>query len=132
MVKDASMLDLLIGFVIGLTVATWTADCRAEEWNGTDKALFGAFIGLQVVDALQTYEIEKHPDKWQELNPIIGDPPQWEKVVALKALEVGIVYYLLDKHSTPKQRRGALWFLDGIYLGIVASNHYSAGIRIRF
>ena len=126
------MLNLLIGFVIGLTVATWTADCHAEGWNGTDKALFGAFVGLQVVDALQTYEIEKHPDKWQELNPIIGDPPHWQTVVALKALEVGVVYYLLDRYSTPGQRRAALWLLDGLYVGVVAHNHFSAGIQIKF
>ena len=29
--EHKSYLDLIIGFVVGVTVATWTADCRGAE-----------------------------------------------------------------------------------------------------
>jgi hypothetical protein len=102
----------------------------ADEWQPTDKKLFTGFVALQVIDGLQTYEIAKHPDKFKETNGLYGNPPTVERIILIKTVGTGLVYYLLDNESN-EGRRGALWFLDIIYLDVVAHN-YEVGIRIGF
>lgn len=121
---------LCVGLLILLfLIAHRTA--RADEWNTGDRVLFGTFVALQIADGLQAYEAHKQPDKWKEVNPLYGDPPTAERIIVTKLITTGLVYYLLDR-SSPRGRRGALWLLDGLYLGVLAHNHYTAGVRIQF
>lgn len=123
--------DLIAAFFLGIVLTTLLVkDCRAGEWARADKALFGAFLALQVVDGLQTYEVTKHPERWEETNSLYGKSPSAERIVAVKVLTSGLVYYMLDK-SPSRGRRAALLILDGLYVGVVAHNH-QVGVRINF
>jgi len=115
--------------VLAATLSFGSAE--ADEWKGTDKALFGALVGLQVVDILQTYEVKKHPERWSEMNPIYGDPPNMGVVIGVKALYTGLVWYLLDQHTASADRGGALWVLNAIAASVVIHNHH-VGVRIEF
>ena len=116
-------------FVLGLIVGSCTA--RAEDWRTADQVAFGAQIGLQVIDTLQTREARKHPERWREVNPLYGDPPGMGTVVVVKTLYVGTVWYLLDKHTASADRGTALWVLNAMAAGVVLHNHH-IGVRIEF
>ena len=50
-------------------------------WTKEDTYLQGAVIGALLIDMAQTLYITDHPDKYCELNPLLGEHPSKEKVV---------------------------------------------------
>lgn len=103
---------------------------HAADFDRTDKLLFGSFVTLQAIDALQTNEIRKHPDQFREANPLYGNPPNMALVIGVKAALVTGVYYL-TRDATSAQRKTALALINVISIGIVANN-LSVGVRIGF
>ena len=98
-----------------------------KDWEKTDKVLFGTYVGLNVVDVGQTFDLincqQTNPNcRYEEKNPIIGKSPSKEKVILYKTLTTGIVYYALEK-SSPRERTATLLIINGIMLGTVANNH---------
>ena len=98
-----------------------------KDWKKTDKILFGTYVGLNVVDVGQTFDLincqQTNPNcPYEEKNPIIGKSPSKEKVILYKTLMTGVVYYALDK-SPSRERTVALLIINGIMLGAVANNH---------
>ena len=98
-----------------------------KDWKKTDKILFGTYVGLNVVDVGQTFDLincqQTVPNcRYEEKNPIIGKSPSKEKVILYKALTTGLVYYSLER--TPEKNRVAtLLIINGIMLGTVLNNH---------
>ena len=98
-----------------------------KDWKKTDKILFGTYVGLNVIDVGQTFDLincqQTNPNcRYEEKNPIIGKSPSKEKVILYKTLTTGLVYYALEKSSS-KERTVALLIINGIMLGTVANNH---------
>lgn len=90
-------------------------------WKPVDKALFGGFVGLQVVDTLQTNYVRKHPDEFSEMNSLYGNPPNMGMVIGVKVLVTGLVYVAAD-NLQPTPRRVLLGLCDVLYIGIVGHN----------
>ena len=108
-----------------------------KDWKKTDKILFGTYVGLNVVDVGQTFDLincqQTNPNcRYEEKNPIIGKSPSKEKVILYKALTTGLVYYSLER--TPEKNRVAtLLIINGIVLGTVFNNHnIGLGFTLRF
>ncbi len=108
-----------------------------KDWNKTDRILFGTYVGLNVVDIGQTFDLincqQINPNcDYIEKNPIIGRSPSKEKVVLYKTLATGVVYYALEK-TPDKNRPATLLIINGIMLANVMNNH-NVGLRfnIRF
>ena len=98
-----------------------------KDWKKTDKILFGTYVGLNVVDVGQTFDLincqQTNPNcRYEEKNPIIGQSPSKEKVILYKALTTGVVYYALEK-TPDKNKTATLLIINGIMLGTVANNH---------
>ena len=98
-----------------------------KDWKKTDKILFGTYVGLNVVDVGQTFDLincqQTKPNcRYEERNPLIGKSPSKEKVILYKTLTTGLVYYALEK-SSPRERTATLLIINGIMLGTVANNH---------
>jgi hypothetical protein len=94
----------------------------------TAKVLLATYYGLDILDLLQTLNIAKHPEKWHELNPLLGKHPTSGAVVTMFSMTAGGVYFLVkamdDDYRTP--------LLIGLCLfkaGLVAHN-FSTGIGI--
>ncbi len=93
-----------------------------------DMVLQGAWLGLHVVDFMQTHDIVRNPDKFHEQNPILGKHPSTGNVntffLASAVIHTGIVWAL------PQKQR--VWFQGiGIVIkaGTVASNkHLGLGL----
>ncbi len=98
-----------------------------KDWKKTDKILFGTYVGLNVVDVGQTFDLincqQTVPNcRYEEKNPIIGKFPSKEKLILYKTITTGLVYYALEK--TPnKNRTATLLIINGIMLGTVLNNH---------
>ena len=98
-----------------------------KDWKKTDKILFGTYVGLNVVDVGQTFDLincqQTNPNcRYEEKNPIIGQSPSKEKVILYKALTTGVVYYALEK-TPDKNKTATLLIINGIMLGTVLNNH---------
>jgi len=108
-----------------------------KDWNKTDKILFGSYIGLNVVDIGQSFDIV-HCQKVNpncniiERNPFLGPHPSKEKIILYKAAFMGVAYAGL-KNTNPKTRRTTLLLVNAITLTGVVNNH-KIGLRfnIRF
>ena len=102
----------------------------ASEWTDTDTAWQAGYLLLHVADWRQTLNIAKNPDRFYEVNPLIGEHPSESKVntymAASAALHTGIAYTL-----SGKWRRRFQQVTIGMKAGIVGYN-YSVGIRLDF
>lgn len=134
--KNFSLESFVQGWIISAIVlilillAVLPKDCRAAEWDNTDRALFGTFVGLQVADGLQTHYAVKHPEQFREANPLLGSEPSDAKIILFKSAAVGIVYWA-TRDANPATRKTVLGILDVMYIGVVAHNA-SIGVRVGF
>lgn len=113
-----------------LACALVSSSALAAPWDTTDKVLFGSFLGLQIADGLQTYQVHKHPDQFRETNPLLGSDPSAGKIILLKSAISALVYWGV-KDSSSSNRKFLLTAADLFYLGVVGHN-YQVGIRIHF
>lgn len=124
-----TLLSFVIGALIGY-VLFFPSACKAADWDNTDRALFGTFVGLQVVDGLQTHYAVKHPDQFREANPLLGGEPSDAKIILFKSAAVGVAYWA-TRDASPATRKTVLGILDAMYIGVVAHNA-SIGVRVGF
>ncbi len=100
------------------------------EWNKGDTAREVAWQGIHVIDWGQTLEIARHPEKYHELNPILGRHPSVGRVnvyMGLSALgHLGMSYIL------PKKARLYWQYISiGVSAGCVVNN-YKIGLGVKF
>ncbi len=81
---------------------SFNAQADFKDWKKTDKILFGTYVGLNVVDVGQTFDLincqQTNPNcRYEEKNPIMGKSPSKEKLI--------------------------LFIINGIMLGTVLNNH---------
>lgn len=100
------------------------------EWTKTDTAFQAGYLILHVIDWGMTRDIAKNPDKFHELNPLIGRHPSVEWVDTYMALSlVGhtVVSYVLPS----KYRRW--WQITTIgFKGGLVINSFSIGLKVNF
>lgn len=101
-----------------------------DEWTTSDTKRQAVYLTLHTIDWAQTRYIAKNPDKWRELNPLIGEHPSVGRVDGYFAtgalLHTGIAYVLPEKW-----RKGFQYVTIGIEAGITARN-YHLGIKTSF
>ena len=119
-------------------LACGTATADFKDWNKTDKVLFGTYVGLNVIDVGQTFDIihcQKYNPScgWVEKNKLVGTHPSAKEALILKVIGTGIIYYTLDRvlYKDEKVRRRALLIINGIALHTVIENK-QIGLRFRF
>ena len=104
-----------------------TPDTR--EWDRMDKFLFGSFVVVNVIDAMQTVDMKNHPG-YYEMNPLLGKHPSEGEVWLFKAAVVTATYYIV-RNAHPANRKLGLAIANAIVLTAVEHNH-SIGLRVRF
>lgn len=120
----------LMAMLLGALLASQVGSAKAAEWDSTDKVLFGSFVTLEAVDALQTYRIHQHPEKYEETNPLFGKHPNMGLVIGAKTLVTGGLYYLVRDMSS-SDRKLILGVADALQFSVVAHN-YSIGLKLGF
>jgi hypothetical protein len=126
--------DLVFGFLLGVVVGTFTAECKADDWATTDKVLLGAYVVASAIDAGQTLQAldERNPDgtrTFWELNPVFGDYPSDRKMIGMKIAGAALLFVAADQ--LPKYRRQILWTAALIQVSVIAHNAH-IGMRLQF
>jgi len=117
---------------------------RADEWDTTDKVLYGSFIAMDVIDIAQTYRIKRAETCTQpahnapeycyrtyyENNPIFGKDPNMTKVIAWKAIDVAALGIAANYLPSP-MRKAVLLGADVIQFTIIHHN-YTVGVKWGF
>jgi hypothetical protein len=98
-----------------------SSSALADKWTPSDTKREFAFQGLLTIDALQTRNIARHPDKWGEQNNYLGAHPTVGAVdryfIVGSVLHASVSYLLPEKYRAPFQ-----YVAIGIETGYVASN----------
>lgn len=130
--KAVPWYDDIVAMIIGTVLAALLGapHANAAEWDNTDRVMFGTFVGLQVVDGLQTHWAVKHPDQFHEANPLLGTEPGDAKIILFKSAAVGLVYWLV-KDADSATRKTVLGVADLMYIGVVGHNA-SIGVKVGF
>ena len=139
------ILGILFWLIILLTIVSI---CYAEgpadnKWTWKDTAYESVYLGLHFIDWRQTLYISEYPDKFHELNPLLGKHPSQSQVniycIASMLAHAGFSYLLpskwkinlFDTKITLYPRR--YWQVSSIMVktGIVVHN-FNVGIRMEF
>jgi len=75
--------------------------CATTKWDKIDYTLLGISTGLQVIDWRQTRCIAENPDKYWEINPVLGKHPSKGEIdlyfAGSFAMRVGVARILSGK-----------------------------------
>ena len=100
------------------------------EWTRADTARQLVITGIHVIDWGQTRNIANNPDRFYELNPMLGKHPSLNEVdkyfVGLIAVHAGISFVLPEKLRRPWQ------YLSIGYYGMNIERNYKIGLRVDF
>ena len=123
---------LLIYFFIGCASVS-----PNEKWSDESITLATTVTGLSMIDAKQTFMMDEYRSYFDriepityahEVNPLMGDSPTNDRVVAVKLLSGALTFYGLNKMKE-KNRRKALMYLNVFYMLVVIHNN-SLGLSI--
>ena len=115
-VISARMLSYLILFVMLAAPAQ-----AADEWTQGDQNLQINLTFLQLRDWGQTRYIARHPDSYQETNPILGSHPSTEQVDMYFASTI-VASWLIAKRLDRKYRKPFQWFVTVDRLRCITHN----------
>lgn len=117
-----------LGFLLGLMIGAGICASRADEWNTTDKVLFGTYVALSAYDAAQTDQGIRS-GKYIERNPLYGEQPSTATLYASKAIVAAGLWWLVDRF--PEARRPILLIGNALEISCVAHN-LSIGLKVNF
>jgi hypothetical protein len=125
----SGFLKRLAAGVLLVAVAA-VAQAQAPAWTALDYSLAGGAATMMALDWAQTRYAARHPSRYSERNPIMGEHPSTAKVdqyfALASLLTVGLTYVL--------PRRERRLFLTGVLVvetSAVVSN-YQIGIKAEF
>ena len=123
---------LLIYFFIGCASVT-----PREKWSDESITLATTVTGLSMIDAKQTFmmdEYRSYHDRIEpityahEVNPLMGDSPTNDRVVAVKLVTGALTLYGLNKMKEVNRKK-VLTGLNVFYMLVVIHNN-SLGLSI--
>jgi len=100
----------------------------AMSWDSKDTYYQSAVITALAVDMAQTLHISKNPNKYYEINPLLGKHPSQDKVIGY-FLGGMIAHTVVAMALPPEYRR--VW--QCVWIGIegaVIYNNYNIGVKI--
>ena len=103
-----------------------------EDWDRTEKTLFGTYALLHAIDYGQTSYILDH-EEWYEFNDIIEymDEELGQTGVVLYFASSFAVSYFIADYLDHKYRKMFLIFANTVKISLVGHN-YRIGVRIKF
>lgn len=111
----------------GVVVALCALGAQAQEFTTTEKALYIGMQTLTLSDWAQTRDIARNPDKFAEVNPILGKSPSVGRVNTFMASRLALQH--VAAVSLPAAyRKPVMGALTAIYSGVVIHND-SVGVK---
>lgn len=104
--------------------------CASDPWTKDQIYLQGIATTLKVIDWGQTLDIADKPDRYTEINPLIGEKPDRSRVN--KYFACSAVSQVLITHLLPFKWR-KYWIGSNIIIsGILVGRSYSIGLRVNY
>lgn len=101
-----------------------------DDWSKRDYALEATWIAIHTVDWGLTLDIAKNPDKYHEMNPIIGRHPSVGKVNSY--MFASTIIHPVFVHILPSKWRP---YFQAFTIGISSAcviNNFNIGLHINF
>ena len=129
-----------IYWIVGLLVFFGWCDLvwgQTEKWSGESVTLYTTLQGLSMIDAKQTFMMDEYRSYFDEIepityahevNPLMGELPTNDRIVAVKLLSGALTFYGLNKMKE-KNRLKILTWLNVFYFIVVIHNG-SLGLNI--
>ena len=101
----------------------------SNEWNQTDKNLYKGYLGIQIIDTIQTKNMITCQRDYTcpniiEANPLLHPYPTTRQLVLNKVAYNLVAYQFLDKYSpNDRTRRIALVSMIIVSAFVVSKNH---------
>lgn len=115
------LIALILMFVVRSAIA--------QEWTDGQKKLLAGALALTTIDMLQTTYIARNPDKWHELNPMMGPHPSVGRV---RVYMIGsMIGMSLLSHYVPTYRNQILTMWISIE-GVNVARNAAIGVRVSF
>ena len=130
----------ILHWIFGILLFCVWADLvwgQTEKWSGESVTLNTTLAGLSMIDAKQTSMMNEYRSYFDEIepisyahevNPLIGESPTKDRIVAVKLVTGALTFYGLNKMKE-KNRKKALTWLNVFYLIVVIHNN-SLGLSI--
>ena len=112
-----------------LLLLLFISPAYADEWTTNDTYREITYQGLAAIDWLQTRNIAKNPNYYEQ-NPILGEHPSVGKVNAYFAI-TGLVHYGISK-ILPKEYRAPFQYVTIVVEGGAVAHNFSIGINAEF
>ena len=109
-------------------IALLVSGCSIKNWDRHDQLLFTSFSVLHTVDILQTREIMKDDNGYDETNPCLGGLGRDEATAAM-VLGYGVVY--LAAEYIPEWRTEILTGFN-VISGVCVINNATIGVGLSF
>ncbi len=116
--------------LIIITLCFLLTSCAGGNWTKADTVREVAVFTLHTIDWGQTRTIAKNPDRYYEINPILGKHPSIGKVDTYMFIGT-IVRPVISYHLPPKYRKWWQYLSIGTS-GAAVANNYNAGIKVDF
>lgn len=102
----------------------------ADDWSSADTAREAVYLTLHTIDWGQTRYAAKHPDRFHEINPLIGEHPSINHVNKYMVTSA-LLHVTVANVLPPPWRERFQYVTIGIKASLVAYN-FSAGVRLDF
>ena len=114
----------------GLSFAEDKDKWWGAKWNKREVILEATWQAIHVLDWGTTLDLQRQPDRYYEINPLLGRHPSRDAVNAYMA--GGAIFHLGVTHILPPSCRP---YWQGITIGISSVcviNNFAVGLRVRF
>lgn len=116
--------------VIILMALALLGGCSQHKWTKKDIAMEATWQAVHAIDYAQTRYIAAHPDEYYEMNPLLGEHPSEQEVIAWFAAGA-VVHALVTDYLPPKYRPAWQVITFGISAGCVGNN-FNMGIGLKW
>lgn len=112
--------------VLAVLLALSIIGCSPHKWTKQDIYMEGFWQGLNLIDWGQTRKIAQNPDKFHEVNPILGRHPSVGKVDAYMGASA-VAHVIITDWIPPKHR----WFWHMVTItcsGLLVNQNFNIGL----
>ena len=126
-----------LAIVILLLLSGCASVVPNEKWSDESMTLATTLTGLSMIDAKQTFMMDEYRSYFDEIepisyahevNPLMGESPTSDRVVAVKLVTGALTFYGLNKMKEVNRKKALTW-LNVFYLIVVIHNN-SLGLSI--
>lgn len=121
---------LSLALAAGITTTAHADDRWFAPWSKGDVAREAVFLATEYVDWRQTRYIAKHPERYTEINPILGEHPSADEVDRL-FVATTVAHLAIVSTIPPKWRPAFQWFTVGFQTSSIGRN-WQIGVRLGF